>query len=111
MAGIHQFCTIGDHAMLSGGSMVVKDVPPYCIAQGDRARLRGLNTIGLQRSGFSKEQITDIRKVYRNLFKTTGNMSDRIASIPQEVSNQPHISTMIEFIKSSQRGICNVGKE
>lgn len=111
MVGIHQFCTIGDNAMLSGGSMVVKDVPPYCIAQGDRARLRGLNTIGLQRAGFSKDQITDIRKVYRNLFKSSGNMSERIASIPQEITSKSHISALIEFIKSSQRGICSVGKE
>ena len=111
MVGIHQFCTIGDNAMLSGGSMVVKDVPPYCIAQGDRARLRGLNTIGLQRAGFSKDQIIDIRKVYRNLFKSSGKMSERIASIPQEITSKSHISTLIEFIKSSQRGICSVGKE
>ena len=111
MVGIHQFCTIGDNAMLSGGSMVVKDIPPYCIAQGDRAKLRGLNTIGLQRSGFSKEQITDIRKVYRNLFKSSGNMSERIASVPKDLANLSHISTLIEFIKSSQRGICSAEKE
>jgi len=111
MAGIHQFCTIGNNAMLSGGSMVVKDVPPYCIAQGDRAKLRGLNTLGLQRAGFEKGQILDIKKAYRNLFMSRGKMSERINSIPAEVASQPHISAMIEFIKSSQRGICSVEKE
>ncbi len=111
MAGIHQFCTIGNHAMLSGGSMVVKDVPPYCIAQGDRANLRGLNTLGLQRAGFEKEQIFNIKKAYRSLFMAKGKMSERINSIPSEIAIQPYISTMIEFIKSSQRGICSVEKE
>ena len=90
--------------------MIVQDIPPYCVAQGDRAKLRGLNTVGMQRSNFTKEQIHDVRKVYRHLFKGNGSMADKMSSLPKQLASQPHISSMIEFIKSSERGICNPSK-
>jgi UDP-N-acetylglucosamine acyltransferase len=105
LIGIHQFVRIGDYVMLSGGSMVGHDIPPYCIAQGDRCFLRGVNTIGLQRAGFSEEEIMAVKKVYRLLFSTVGGVTEKISKLPAELSERPHIKHMLEFIEGSERGI------
>ncbi|HZI05767.1 MAG TPA: acyl-ACP--UDP-N-acetylglucosamine O-acyltransferase, partial [Archangium sp.] len=65
LSAVHQFTRLGKHAFIAGGSMVVMDVPPYCTAQGDRAELAGLNVVGLQRHGFSEEQIGRIKEAYK----------------------------------------------
>jgi UDP-N-acetylglucosamine acyltransferase len=66
--GVHQFTRVGRGVMISAGSMVGKDVPPFCIAQGDRARLRGLNMVGLRRSGMSRDTISALREAFRTVF-------------------------------------------
>lgn len=106
MVGIHQFSRIGDYVMLSAGSMVGSDVPPYCIGQGDRAHLRGVNVIGLQRAGFSEEQIRNVKRAYRSLFSTVGNVQSRIETLEDELRQDSAVSRMIEFIESTDRGIC-----
>ncbi len=110
MAGIHQFARVGNYVMVSAGSMVAQDVPPYCIIQGDRACIRGLNLIGLQRSGMTEEEIVDIKRAYRHLFSTVGRLKEKIETLPEEIANQPKIKLMTDFILSSKRGICNPGK-
>lgn len=110
MAGIHQFARVGSYVMVSAGSMVAQDVPPYCIIQGDRACLRGLNLIGLQRSGMSENEITAIKKIYRALFSTVGRLKEKIESLPPEIQNEPKTKFMIDFILQSKRGICNPSK-
>ncbi|MBI2089854.1 MAG: acyl-ACP--UDP-N-acetylglucosamine O-acyltransferase [Deltaproteobacteria bacterium] len=70
LVGIHQFVKVGTSAILGAGSMVSKDIPPYCNATGDRARLRGLNSEGLRRRGLSKEQIEGLKKAYRIIFQS-----------------------------------------
>ncbi len=65
LSAVHQFCRVGCHSMISGGSMVSQDIPPYTVAQGDRAKTVGLNLIGLKRRGFSEETIRGIKKAYR----------------------------------------------
>jgi len=67
LSGIHQFVRLGDMSMIGAGAMVAQDIPPYCMAQGDRAKLIGLNKIGMERGGVSKEEILSFRKIYRAL--------------------------------------------
>ncbi len=107
MVGIHQFCRIGNYAFLSAGSMIGHDVPPYCIAQGDRCYLRGLNLIGMQRAGFTPEQISDVKKAYRQLFLRGGGhiKGDSMPEISPELSSQAHVKLMLDFIAATERGI------
>ena len=106
MVGIHQFTRIGDFAFLSAGSMVGLDIPPYCIGQGDRCRLRGLNLVGLGRAGFSDEDISLIKRTYRHLFSAGSQYKDGLKSIPEEFSINPRVAFMLDFIRDSERGVC-----
>lgn len=106
LVGVHQFVRIGSHAFLSAGSMVGADIPPYCVGQGDRAHLRGINLIGLERSGFTSDDVTAIKKTYRQLFMTVGHLQEKIQSLPDELSSRPAIQAMLKFISDSERGVC-----
>lgn len=107
IVGIHQFVRIGSFVMLSGGSMVGHDIPPYCIGQGDRCFLRGVNTIGLQRAGFTDEEVSAVKKTYRLLFSSVGGLAEKVKGLPQELRAMEKISHMIDFIESSERGVCS----
>ncbi len=104
MAGVHQFCRVGDFAMLSAGSMVAQDMPPYCIGQGDRCKIRGLNLIGLERGGMTPEEIAEIKRVYRRLFRSVGRLKEKIAELPRELVERPRIKLLLDFIAGSKRG-------
>jgi UDP-N-acetylglucosamine acyltransferase len=113
LTAIHQFCRIGDFVMTSGGSMVNKDVPPYCMVQGDRATLRGLNLVGLKRAGFTPEEISEVKKVYRTLFGSKGNLQDKISQLPVEITSKSRIKTFLDFFVdyNSERGVVMPAKE
>lgn len=104
LAAVHQFSRIGDMAMISGGSMVPKDVPPFAMVQGDRARLRGINLIGLKRAGFSREEITAIKKAYRKLFFQKGNVVALAQSLPAELLEFAAVRRMQAFASQTKRG-------
>ena len=104
LCGVHQFVRIGDYVMLSGGSMANKDVPPYCTAQGDRAGLVGINTIGLQRHGFSRDDIKTIRKLYRDLFYGDGLFEERHQAVREQYADKPVVQPFLDFLKGSERG-------
>lgn len=97
LSAIHQFCRIGDNVMIGGGSMVNKDIPPYCMVQGDRASLRGLNLIGLKRAGFSVEEIGELKKAYRAVFNASGTFPERISRISPEFATYPRIKKFLDF--------------
>jgi UDP-N-acetylglucosamine acyltransferase len=105
LVAIHQFVRIGDYAFVGGKSAVVKDIPPYVIAAGDRARLHGLNSVGLKRSGFSQQKLTELKKAYRIIFRIGLTMNESIERVKAEVEQIPEVVHFIDFIKSSQRGI------
>jgi len=106
LVGIHQFVRIGNGAILGAGSMVSKDVPPYCNATGDRAKLHGLNVEGLKRRGFEKSVIDAIRKAYRIAFKSKLKTEVALAKIHQDLPSIPEVEYFVSFIANSQRGIC-----
>ena len=106
LVGIHQFVKVGRHAILGAGSMVSKDVPPYCNATGDRARLRGLNVEGLKRRGFSKEQINVLKKAYRTLFHSGLKAQVALGRVRREIPESPEVERLAGFIEQSQRGVC-----
>ncbi len=115
LVAIHQFTRIGESAYLGGGAMVSLDVPPYCMAQGDRARLFGLNLIGLKRRGFGEEQLSALKKAYRTFFAEGLTLKEATDRTRQEQATSPEAVHLAEFIANSQRGICrprrNAGQE
>jgi UDP-N-acetylglucosamine acyltransferase len=105
LSAVHQFTRLGRHAFVAGGAMVAMDVPPYCTAQGDRAELAGLNTVGLQRHGFSEEQIGRIKEAYKVLFRSKLGLAEAVARLKAELGGHPEIDHLIEFVNSSKRGL------
>lgn len=105
LAAVAQFVRIGESAFIGGGSMVVMDVPPYCMANGDRAKLVGLNVVGLERRGFTSEQISELKRAYRLLFQSKLLARDAIARIREELASSPHALAMADFVANSERGV------
>jgi UDP-N-acetylglucosamine acyltransferase len=106
LVGIHQFVRIGTGAIVGAGSMVSKDVPPYCNATGDRAKLHGLNLEGLKRRGFDRTVIALLRKAYRIVFQSALRTEDALKKIREELPSIPEIEKFVSFIAQSRRGVC-----
>jgi UDP-N-acetylglucosamine acyltransferase len=106
LVGIHQFARIGSGAILGAGSMVSKDVPPFCNATGDRARLHGLNLEVLKRRGFTTTAIDALKKAYRIIFQSKLKTKDALEKVRRELSPTAEIEILLTFIAQSQRGIC-----
>ncbi len=105
LVAIHQFVRIGDFAYIGGKSAVVKDVPPYVIAAGDRASLRGLNSVGMQRSGITAEAVSSLKKAYRIVFRIGLTLNEAVERLKAEVNPLPEVVNFIKFIQASSRGI------
>ena len=105
LSAVHQFTRLGKHAFIAGGSMVVMDVPPYCTAQGDRAELAGLNVVGLQRHGFSEEQIGRIKEAYKILFRSKLQLAEAMDRLKAEMGGQSEIDYLVDFVSQSKRGL------
>ncbi len=105
LAAVHQFTRIGKHAFIAGGAMVAMDVPPYCTAQGDRAELVGLNTVGLTRHGYTDEQLSRIKDAYKILFRSKLGLNEAISKLQAEHGGQVEIDELLVFVTSSKRGI------
>jgi len=99
---IHQFVKIGDLAMVAGASALSQDVPPYCLVEGNRAYLRGLNLTGLRRQ-IEKEDINELKNAYRVLFSGKMPIKDAIESLKD--SKNSYVKNLINFVKDSKRGI------
>ena len=105
IVAVHQFCKIGKYAMIGGGAMVAQDVMPFAQAHGDRARLVGLNLVGLRRHGFSREGIEEIKSAYRTLFSSGLTLNEALDQIEAGFSGN-EVKEIVTFIKNSKRGIC-----
>jgi len=106
LTAIHQFVNIGEYAFIGGCSAVSMDVPPYVRAVGNRVRIVDVNSIGLERKGFSKESITYIKKAYRYLTLSKMNTSQALEAIEKNLPPTEEVQKIINFIRSSKRGIC-----
>jgi UDP-N-acetylglucosamine acyltransferase len=105
LVAIHQFVRIGDYAYIGGKTGVPKDIPPYVIAAGERAKLHGLNQVGLKRHGFPETTVQALKKVYRIFFRIGITLNEAIERAQAEVDHLPEVINFINFIKSSHRGI------
>ncbi len=106
MSGVHQFSRIGELAMVSGGSMVNRDVPPFCLVAGDRARIVSLNLVGLKRAGYTTPEIKDLKKTFALLFRHGLTLEEALARIDDEIPPSPAKTTFLDFLKTTRRGIC-----
>lgn len=106
LVAVHQFTRIGAYAMVGGFSGIGQDIPPYMIASGARARLFGLNTVGLKRHGFSDDKIAELKKAYKILFREKRTLKDAIKKVKEELPYTDEIRHLIEFIEENKRGIC-----
>ena len=106
LIAVHQFTRIGDYSMVGGLSGIGQDIPPYMIASGARAKLFGLNVVGLKRHGFSEEAISELKKAYKILFREKNTLKQAIKKVQEEVPYTDEIQHLIEFINQNKRGIC-----
>ena len=106
LVAIHQHVRIGESAILGGGAMVSLDVPPYCMAAGDRATLHGLNLVGLRRRGLGQETLNALRSAYRILFQSGLLLADAVARLRAEFPGSREVEHLAAFVSSSARGIC-----
>ncbi len=105
LVAVHQFARIGKHSFVGGCSRVAKDVPPYLKAVGNPVKLYGLNSVGLQRSGFDEAIVRELKRAYRLVFRSELNVSQAMTRARAELQPLPEVTAFLTFIEESERGI------
>jgi UDP-N-acetylglucosamine acyltransferase len=105
LTAVHQFCRIGRFAIMGGCSKIVQDVPPFMIADGNPAEIRGVNLVGLERQGFTPESVKWIKEAFRLIYRSKYNTRQAMEAIRKELPQNEEITQIIEFIGQSERGI------
>jgi UDP-N-acetylglucosamine acyltransferase len=105
LVAVHQWARVGRMAMIGGVSGVALDVPPFCIASGERAKLYGLNLVGLKRHGFSEARLADLKRAYRILFREGRTLKAAMETVERELPDSPEAAELLEFISTTRRGI------
>jgi len=105
LTAIHQFCRVGRHAITGGCSKIVQDVPPFFIADGNPAEVRGVNQVGLERAGHPPETIRALKEAYRILYRGQLNVKQSVETIRQELPGIAEVTELCDFIEQSKRGI------
>lgn len=104
---VHQFCRIGHHAFVGGGSILVADVIPFGSVVGNHAHLAGLNVVGLKRRGFDRKTIHDLRAAYRLLYAKEGTFTERLEDTAETFADTPEVMQIVEFIRTNKsRALC-----
>lgn len=107
MTGVHQFTRIGEYAFVGAMSGVAQDIPPYTLATGNRAKLRGLNLIGLRRAGFDQEALSSLKKTYMLLFRSGKERRDALNQAEEAYGSCEEVMRMLGFIRESERGVAS----
>ena len=105
LSGVHQFCRIGDHAIIGGCTKIVQDVPPFLIADGNPAEVRGVNMIGLERRGFTSESIRELREAYKIIYRSNKNTAQALEQLREQFPKSDTVGALVTFITSSDLGI------
>ncbi|AWL12600.1 Acyl-[acyl-carrier-protein]--UDP-N-acetylglucosamine O-acyltransferase [Saliniradius amylolyticus] len=105
MSGVHQFCHIGSHSFCGAGSILVKDLPPYVMAGGEKVAPHGINSEGLRRRGFNKDTIMAIRRAYKVLYRQGLSQDEAVQQLNDMAKKTPEVALLAEFVAASQRGI------
>jgi UDP-N-acetylglucosamine acyltransferase len=108
LTAVHQFCRLGKHSFTGGCSKIVQDIVPFTIVDGNPARARGINNVGLQRHGYSDAQIKALRAAFKTLYRSKLNISQALEALK---SNEPdeHVRHLIAFVEGAKRGIASAG--
>lgn len=104
LVGIHQYVTIGQRAMVGGMSKIVRDIPPFCMVEGNPAEVRGLNTVGLRRQGVSSENRMELKRAYRLLFRSEYNTTEALEEIEKELRQTDEIQYLAAFLRAMDEG-------
>jgi UDP-N-acetylglucosamine acyltransferase len=105
LTAVHQFCRIGRFAITGGCSKIVQDVPPFMIADGNPAEIRGVNLVGLERKGFPPESVKPIKEAFRLIYRSKYNTRQAIEAIRKDLPPSEEITQIVEFIEKTERGI------
>jgi len=105
LSGVHQFVRIGRYAFIGGCSRVSKDIPPFLKAVGNPIKLYGLNSVGLQRSGFKEDVVRELKRAYRLFFRSDLNVSQAMQSAETELEMYPEVRELMRFVEASGRGV------
>ncbi len=105
LTAVHQFCRIGRFAITGGCSKIVQDVPPFMIADGNPAEVRGINQIGLERAGYAPEKIKPIKEAFRLIYRAKLNTAQALEAVRAELSQSAEVQSILAFIEESERGI------
>ena len=103
--GVHQFVLIGAHSMTAGATLLLKDLPPYVMAAGNECKPFGINAEGLKRRGFSDDQIAEIRRAYKTLYRSGLTLEEARSAIAEQAQKEPALRILAEFLERSTRGI------
>lgn len=109
-SAVHQFTRIGAHAMLSGGTLLRQDVPPFVMVKNSPVGYMGINSVGLERRGFSKEKISEIHEIYRVIYQSKMNTTQALEQVKVNFEATPERDMIIDFIESSARGVIRAAK-
>lgn len=102
---VHQFCSIGEYSFTSFASAVNQSIPPYVTVAGEKARAKGVNTEGLKRHGFTSEQINNVRRAYRTLYRESLPLNEATERLTAMAADSPEIQVLVDFLKLAERGI------
>jgi len=105
LSGVHQFCRIGAHAIVGGCTKIVQDVPPFLIADGNPAEVRGVNQVGLERRGFPSESIRELREAYKVIYRSNLNTTQGLEALRSQFPSSDLVTHLADFIATSERGI------
>ena len=105
LTAVHQFCRIGRFAITGGCSKIVQDVPPFMIADGNPAEVRGINQVGLERQGYTPEKIKPIKEAFRLLYRQKMNTGQALEAVREQFGSSEDVQAILQFIAESERGI------